>query len=93
MLAASPALFPSAASAKPQQNNPAPVTKREGGKERERERERESQRQKEGGPERRGGGGLKKEWRGPILQGNIRLLRYASVPFLFASPGVLIQIA
>ena len=72
MLAASPALFPSVASAKPRQNNPGPVTKREGGKQTERE---------------------KKEWRGPILQGNIRLLRYASVPFLFASPGVLIQIA
>lgn len=48
MLAASPALFPSAASAKPQQNNPAPVTKREGG-------ESESQRQKEGGPGLGGG--------------------------------------
>ena len=36
MLAASPALFPSAAPAKPQQNNPGPVTKRGGrGKERE----------------------------------------------------------
>lgn len=35
MLAASPALFPSAAPAKPQQNNPGPVTKRGGrGKER-----------------------------------------------------------
>lgn len=81
MLAASPALFPSAASAKPQQNNPAPVTERQGGK------QRESQRQKKGGL--RGGGGT----RGPNLQGNIRLLRYASVPFLSASPRVLIQIA
>lgn len=44
MLAASPALFPSAASAKPQQNNPAPVTEGEGGK------QTESQRQNEGGP-------------------------------------------
>lgn len=33
MLAASPALFPSTTSAKPQQNNPAPVTEREGGRE------------------------------------------------------------
>lgn len=40
MLAASPALFPSAAPAKPQQNNPGPVTKRGGrGKEREGEEE------------------------------------------------------
>lgn len=31
--------------------------------------------------------------RGPNLQGNIRLLRYASVPFLSASPRVLIRIA
>lgn len=37
-------------------------------------------------------GRVKDRKRGPILQGNIRLLRYASVPFLFASPGVLIQI-
>lgn len=50
MLAASPALFPSAASAKPQQNNPVPVTERQGGK------QRESQRQKKGGL--RGGGAL-----------------------------------
>jgi len=31
VLAASPALFPSAASAKPQRNNPVPVTEREWG--------------------------------------------------------------
>lgn len=47
MLAASPALFPSVASARAQQNNPAPVTKRE--EERQTERERESK----GRPERR----------------------------------------
>lgn len=55
MLAASPALFPSAASAKPQQNNPAPVTKREGGKERERVKDRKREDQK--------GGGVKKKSR------------------------------
>lgn len=49
MLAASPALFPSAASAKPQQNNPARVTKREGGKHRERESKTERGRTREGG--------------------------------------------
>lgn len=49
MLAASPALFPSAASAKPQQNNPAPVTKREGGKERESKTERGRTREEEEG--------------------------------------------
>lgn len=51
MLAASAALFPSAPSAKSQQNNLAPVTKREG------ERERESQREDQKGV---GAGGLVK---------------------------------
>lgn len=74
MLAASPALFPSVASAKPWQNNPAPVSEEEDGKERE----------SKGRP----GRGELQESRAPDLQGNIRLLRYASVPFFFpTSPG------
>lgn len=84
MLAASPALFPSAASAKPQQNNPAPVTKREGG-------ESESQRQKEGGPGLEGG--VKKSREVQFCRVTSGSYVMQVFPFLFASPRVLIQIA
>lgn len=71
------------APAKPPQNNPAPVTEEEAGKERE----------SKGRPERREGGGSFKSgefqfWK--VISG------YASVPlffsFLFVLPEVLIQI-
>lgn len=85
MFAASPALFPSVASAKPRQNNPAPVTGREGGRERERERESKER------PEIRGGGVKSRESQFCRVTSGSYVMQV--FPFLFASPSeVLMQI-